>query len=518
MEEKQKEKSKEKVKDKSKEKLKEKTKEQKDNAKDLKDEVLLASQEQQLEDKELDLQHPDYQQEIVKIIKSKMSPKMLRDRLSEYHESDISKTLDLLTKEERAKLYHVLDIESLSAILEYVSDDIGKYFSEISTKQKIDILSNLEPDTASEYLMSLDESERKILVDLMDDESKKEILLLASFSDDEIGSKMSTDFIVIKDNISIKVAMKEMVKQAAEIDNIQTIYVVDAKDQTFCGAINLTDLIRAREESKLDDLIISSYPYVYAEESIEDCIEDLKQYNEDSIPVLDNNNKIIGVITSNDLVQVVNEELSEDYVKFAGLTNEEDLHEPLKDSISKRLPWLIILLFLGMIVSSVVGTFEIVVTIIPLLLCFQSLILDMAGNVGTQSLAVTIRVLMDETLSGKDKFMLVTKEARVGFINGLILAIVSFVFSGAYIVYVKHLGVNQSFLISFCISIALLLSMTLSSIMGTIIPMFFKKLNFDPAVVSGPLITTINDLVAVCTYYGMSYLLLVQVFQVYTLP
>ena len=510
-------KEKTKQKEKEKEKEKDKEKEQKESSKELQEKDLDEVVEQQNEEKETDFQHPDYQQEIVKIIKSKISPKRLRDKLSEYHESDIAKTLDLLTKEERAKLYHVLDISSLSTILEYASDDIGKYFSEISTKQKIDILSNLEPDTASEYLMNLEESERKILVDLMDDESKKEILLLASFSDDEIGSKMSTDFIVIKDNISIKQAMKEMVKQAAEIDHIQTIYVVDAKDQTFVGAIDLTDLIRAREESKLDDLIISSYPYVYAEESIEDCIEDLKQYNEDSIPVLDNSNKIIGVITSNDLVQVVNEELSEDYVKFAGLTNEEDLHEPLKDSLSKRLPWLIILLFLGMIVSSVVGTFEIVVTIIPILLCFQSLILDMAGNVGTQSLAVTIRVLMDETLSGKDKFILVTKEARIGFINGLILAVVSFIFSGVYMIIIKHMEVHHAFLISICISIAMLLSMTLSSIMGTIIPMFFKKLNFDPAVVSGPLITTINDLVAVCTYYGMSYLLLVQIFQVYTM-
>lgn len=476
----------------------------------------LEQQEEEKKDNE-ELQHPDYQQEIIKIIKSKSSPKVLKDKLSEYHESDISKTLDLLTKEERAKLYHILDIESLSSILGYAAEDIGKYFQEISTKQKIDILSNLDPDTASEYLMTLDENERKILVDLMDDESKKEILLLASFSDDEIGSRMSTDFVYIKDNISVKQAMKEMVKQAADVDNIQTIYVVDAKDQTFAGAIDLIDLIRAREEQKLEDLIISSYPYVYAEESIEDCIEDLKQYNEDSIPVLNNNNKILGVITSNNLVQVVDEELSEDYVKFAGLTNEEDLHEPLKDSISKRLPWLIILLFLGMIVSSVVGVFEVVVSNIAILLCFQSLILDMAGNVGTQSLAVTIRVLMDENLSGKDRFSLVAKEARVGFINGIILAVVSFIFAGLYIILAKHSPVNHAFLISFCISIAMMLSMTLSSIMGTIVPMFFKKLNFDPAVVSGPLITTINDLVAVCTYYGMSYFLLVQVFRVYVI-
>ena len=143
---------------------------------------------------------------------------------------------------------------------------------------------------------------------------------------------------------------------------------------------------------------------MYGTDLIDECIEDLKDYSEDSIPVLDNDNRLLGVITSANIVDLVDDEMGDDYAKLAGLTAEEDLNEPLRESMKKRMPWLVILLALGMIVSSVVGIFEKVVTNLPIIMCFQSLILDMAGNVGTQSLAVTIRVLMDESLTAKHKF------------------------------------------------------------------------------------------------------------------
>ena len=193
-----------------------------------------------------------------------------------------------------------------------------------------------------------------------------------------------------------------------------------------------------------------------------------------------------------------------------GLTAEEDLKEPLKESMKKRLPWLIILLGLGMVVSSVVGIFEKVVTALPIIMCFQSLILDMAGNVGTQSLAVTIRVLMDESLTGKQKLELVWKEMRIGLCNGGLLGILSFALIGLYIYLFKGKTLLFSYAVSGCIGVALLLAMLISSAVGTCIPLFFKKINIDPAVASGPLITTVNDLVAVITYYGLSWLFLLK--------
>lgn len=152
-----------------------------------------------------------------------------------------------------------------------------------------------------------------------------------------------------------------------------------------------------------------------AHEHTEECLDRLRSYAEDSIPVLGEKRRVIGVITTDDIVEAVDDAMGDDYAKLGGLTGEEDLHEPLKTSLKKRMPWLIILLFLGMGVSSVVGLFEAVVSQVALIVCFQSLILDMAGNVGTQSLAVTIRVLMDEKLTARQKFDLVLKEMRVGF-------------------------------------------------------------------------------------------------------
>ncbi|MEI3240472.1 MAG: magnesium transporter [Lachnospiraceae bacterium] len=206
--------------------------------------------------------------------------------------------------------------------------------------------------------------------------------------------------------------------------------------------------------------------------------------------------------------------MGEDYAKLAGLTAEEDLNEKLSDSMKKRLPWLIALLGLGMVVSTVVGMFESVVSQVALIVCFQSLILDMAGNVGTQSLAVTIRVLMDEKLKTKEKVELIFKEIRIGMANGTLLGVLAFVCIGGYIMIVKGKPLHYAFAISACVGVALLVAMIISSFVGTVIPMFFHKINVDPAVASGPLITTINDLVAVVVYYGLAWILLINIMQV----
>ena len=213
-----------------------------------------------------------------------------------------------------------------------------------------------------------------------------------------------------------------------------------------------------------------------------------------------------------DLVELVDDAMGDDYAKLGGLTSEEDLREPAIVSMKKRLPWLIALLFLGMGVSSVVGVFESVVAALPIVICFQSLVLDMAGNVGTQSLAVTIRVLMDENLSTKDKLALLGKEMRVGLLNGGCLGLMALAFLGIYIHLCKGYVWLSAFLISGCVGVSLVVAMVISSLVGTLIPMLFHKIHIDPAVASGPLITTVNDLVAVVTYYGLALLFLVNMF------
>ena len=317
--------------------------------------------------------------------------------------------------------------------------------------------------------------------------------------------------ISIKNDMTIRQAMSELVKQAGENDNISTLYVVD-ENEHFYGAIDLKDLIIARAEESLESLIVRSYPYVTDREQISDCIDRIVDYAERSLPVLNDAGKLVGIITSSDVVELVDDEMGDDYAKLGGLTGEEDLNESVFESVKKRLPWLIALLFLGMLVSSVVGAFESVVAVLPIVICFQSMVLDMAGNVGTQSLAVTIRVLVDENLTTAKKLQLLWKEMRVGLTNGALLAVLALGFLGCYIHFFKAYAWGEAFLLSGCVGVSLVVAMVISSLVGTVIPMLFHKIHIDPAVASGPLITTINDLVAVVVYYGLAAVVLIDMF------
>ena len=419
--------------------------------------------------------HPDYKGEIAALLRGNLAPGQLRKKLEDYHERDIAEALELLRRDERCRLYALLDAPTLAGVLEYTEDDMPTYLEELGIRKKLEILPLLDPSTAADYLKGLERAQRSALVDLMDDDVKRDLSFLSSFDEDEIGSRMTTDFVSIRADMTVRQAMKELIRQAADTDNISTLYAVDANG-VLVGAIDLKELIIARETTALDDILMTSYPYVYADELIEDCVERIRAYSEDSIPVLNADNRLSGALTAQVVAELVADELGEDYAKLGGLTAGEDLEEPLRRSVAKRLPWLVILLGLGLVVSSVVGLFERVVTHLTVIICFQSLVLDMAGNVGTQSLAVTIRVLMDEDVSPRQKLALVGKEARVGLMNGLLLGLLSFGAIGLYLMAAKGAAAAFAFSVSFCTGTALLVSMLLSSIIGTTVPILFKRL------------------------------------------
>lgn len=458
------------------------------------------------------LKEPIFVEQIINIIRSGASDAELKEKLADYHENDIAQSLGLLSKEERERLYNTLGVEWISEILSYVENS-EQYIEELGIHKLAAVINEMDADDAVDFLEDIDEGIKAKLNPILDEDVKADISLINSYDEDEIGSLITTNYICIKAGLTIKEAMHELVAQAGDNDNIGTIYVVDSKD-LFCGAIDLKDLIVAREGTELESIITYSYPYLLDHEKISDSIEKIKDYAEDSLPVLNEEKRIIGILTAQDVIEAVDDELGDDYAKLAGLAAEEDLQESTKDSMKKRLPWLIVLLFLGMGVSTVVGAFEGVVAILPIVICFQSLILDMAGNVGTQSLAVTIRVLMDENLSGKDKVKLIAKEVKVGFSNGLLLGLLALLCLGLYVALFKGYTIGVAFLISGCVGASLLLAMIVSSLIGTLVPMFFNKINIDPAVASGPLITTVNDLVAVVTYYGLAWIFLIQIMHI----
>ena len=459
------------------------------------------------------MQKKNYVQEILDIIHSGLPQAELAEKLSDYHENDLADALADLTAEERRKLYAILGVEQVAEIFSYL-DDAEPYLKELPPEEAAQVVSHMDSDDAVDALDDLEEEDKEKIVhqmDKVDKDAADDVKLLLSYDEDEIGSCMTTNYIYIRKDMTIRQAMSELVKQAGENDNISTLYVVD-ENERFYGAIDLKDLIVARAEDNLEKLIARSYPYVTDHEKISDCIDRIVDYAERSLPVLDENGKLLGIITSADVVELVDDQMGDDYAKLGGLTSEEDLNEGVFQSVKKRLPWLVALLFLGMLVSSVVGAFESVVAVLPIVICFQSMVLDMAGNVGTQSLAVTIRVLVDENLTTSKKLHLLFKEMRVGLVNGALLAVMALGFLGVYIHFFKAYVWGEAFLLSGCVGISLIVAMVISSLVGTVIPMLFHKIHIDPAVASGPLITTINDLVAVVVYYGLAMIVLIDMF------
>ena len=408
-------------------------------------------------------------------------------------------------------MLEILGSELVSSVVPFL-DDAGEYLSEIDVDDAADIIEQMDADEALEALEELDEQTRSEIFELIDDaEIKEDIALIDSYADNEFGSWMSTNFISVKRNQTIKETMKTLVSEAAENDNIYTLFVSD-EDGSFYGAIDLKDLIVARSNVELESLINTNFPFVYDKDIISENIERLRTYSENMIPVISSeNNALLGVITSNDIIELVDDQISDDYAKLAALTAEQEPDEKLFKSMKKRVPWLIALLFMGLLVSAVVGIFEGVVDALPVIVSFQSLILGMAGNVGTQSLAVTVRALgNDNENSFKKQLILVLKEIRIALLNGAVLGTISFVIVSAYLFVFTSYGATFILAAALCVGLAMCFAMAISGLTGAAIPICLYRFGVDPAVASGPLITTINDLVAVVSYYGLAYVLLMN--------
>ena len=453
----------------------------------------------------------DHHSAILAVIRGGHTDEEIREGLERYHDNDIASVLEDLTPEERERLLRIVGSEAMSDIVSYL-DDAGDYLSELDADEAAEIIERMDADDALEALDDLDEELRIEVLELIDDEEvREEIELLDSYDDDTFGSKMSTNYIVINRGLTIKSAMKTLVAEAAENDNIYKIFVIN-DDGSFYGAIDLKELIVARSNVDLEELICTTFPYVCDKELISDNIERVRGYAEDLIPVLSSESgKLLGVITSKDIIEIVDEEFGDDYAKLAALSSEEERDESLVKSMKKRVPWLVALLFMGLFVSAVVGLFEGVVDELPMIVSFQSLILGMAGNVGTQSLAVTVRALgSDDEFGWKEQFVIIMKETRVALLNGALIGVISFLIVSAYLLAFGGYGIGFALSAAGCVGAAMCFAMMISGFTGAAIPMCLYRFGVDPAVASGPLITTVNDLVAVISYYGLAWALLLN--------
>ena len=445
-----------------------------------------------------------YTEQIVDLIKQNHDKNELSLLLSDYHVNDIADALVLLEDSEREKVYSALSDEQLSDIFAHIENP-SEIIEDMPDEKVADIIEEMASDDAIDLLEELDEEKQKEILELLDDETARDVELITAYEEDCVGSIMTNDFVVIKNTFNIKEAMNSLISQAENCENITIIYVTDEKNNYY-GAIELKDLFIARADLPLENIIATSYPCFSADLKIADVIEKIKDYSEESLPVVDKNNKLIGALTGSNVVEAVQSEMEEDYAKLAGLSESASENSGVFKNLAIRLPWLIILLGLGMLVSSMIATFDHVIALLPLLAFFQPMILGMSGNAGTQALGVTIRNLSQS--NEKSSWKKVWRETAISFINGLFLAVISFILLGLYITFFKDMPMDRAFTLSFCIGFALAVSMTVSGFCGSAVPIVFKKLGIDPSAASGPLITTASDLVSALTYYGLVSLII----------
>ncbi|MBE0701488.1 MAG: magnesium transporter, partial [Acholeplasmataceae bacterium] len=308
-------------------------------------------------------------------------------------------------------------------------------------------------------------------------------------------------FLTISKETSIKDATAKIIAISKEQDYIDTIFVID--DKMIVGIIDLKQLIIARSTDHLEDIMVEDFHFIYEDESIEKAIQTIKDYDRNVIPVLSREDHLMGIVTADDIFDEIIESHDEDYHKLA-LVHDHDIDDSAFKRSSQRLPWLMIAVVLNLLIASFLSIFEATLAEVTALVLFQPLIMGMAGNIGTQSLAVTLLGLHVEELDNKKmpkKYII--KETFVGLFNSLSLGIASFIVAYGFLLLIPT-GSQRGFDVAFIVFIAVFASMFISAIMGVLIPLTLNRLKVDPAVASGPIMTTINDVVALVIYFGIA--------------
>ena len=432
--------------------------------------------------------------------KTIISPLAFKNELNKLSKEDLFIKISSLDREDREKAWSVLSDKKCAEILEASGTPL-EWFQEMSTKKESSVISIMDEEKATALLSLLDKDKRIMILELSGREFQKRL----RYSSDEVGSIMSDDFILLDKNTTVEDAFKRIQKEAEGKDNIRTVFLTE-KGEGLYGEVDLLDILRTPGDKILSSVSTTSFPYVSAQAKLSNTLEWIKDYNLSSFPVIDEEGRVIGAVTRKSLMDTVEREMEEDYRKLASVGVDDNRGGIT--TMKARLPWLFILLGLGILVSSMIGVLSSLAFGLVMVFSFQSLILDMTGNSGTQTLAVAVRALSGRELSGKEKFTILKKEMTTGLFSGLILGFGAFLVLFPYIMLTSKTGALYSLSLAFCIALALLVAMVISNTIGAVIPIVMDKIGVDPAVASGPLITTLNDLIGAVSYYTLVFLIL----------
>lgn len=432
------------------------------------------------------------------ILAQKASNNEILSFLENYHPYDISVMLSELEDEERSNVLSLLDPETFAEVISYFNpEDRNEVFSNLTVEEQVKVVEELEPDDAADIINELEEEEKNELIAKLD--SDEEVLSLINYEEDEAGSFMTNNFVVVNLEDDVKVATKKLIEKATEVDNIQTIFVVDENGK-YKGQFSLKKLIKAKYPKTVKD-ILEVEPTFFVFDHVDNLVRHLKHYGGYDIGIVDLNHKLIGMITQDDILDIYLDEAQEDYEKLSALPDTSEDKNAFKTALH-RLPWLIILLVVSIPSAFITSNFSGILTAFVVLAFFQPLILDAGGDVASQTLAVT---LIEMTKKDNKVISNGLKEILSGVISGFVMGVIAFVVT---IIFSYFLKFDHQWLIALSVGLSLWITVITGPLLGFMIPLIINKLKFDPAVASGPFITNLIDISSNIIYFGIATLIL----------
>jgi magnesium transporter len=438
-------------------------------------------------------------QELEQLIQSK-NDQQLEVLLNDMHHADIAEVLDELDFEEATYIFKVLDSDKTAEILLELEDDLREnILKRLSPKEIAEELDELETNDAADIIAELSQDiKAEVISELQDVEHAKDIVDLLRYDEDTAGGIMHKELVKVNENWNVLTCIKEMRIQAENISRVHSIYVVDDEDR-LKGRLSLKDLLTTSSRTPINDVYIRKLNSVKVDTEDVEVARIMQKYDLEAIPVVDELGRLVGRITIDDIVDVIKDEADEDYQLAAGISQDVEADDSIFEHTKARLPWLVLALLGGFISVRVLGLFEGAMLEHGNLFFFTPLIAAMAGNVGVQSSAIIVQGLANNTLSGS-LFNRLIKEISLSLLNGVILATI--LFAGS------HYLLNVEIIIGVIVTVALISVIIIASLIGTFIPLLLDKFGIDPALATGPFITTSNDICGILIYFSIAKMIL----------
>lgn len=433
--------------------------------------------------------------EKIELLISQKDDKALRNELNEIHFADIADLLEELKSDEATYLIKLLESELTSeALMELEYDVREKILDRLSPKEIAKELEELDTDDAADIVAELDENiQRKVIEKIKDEEHAADIVELLNYDEDTAGALMAKELVQVKDTWTVAGCVREMRRQAKNVTRVHSIYVTD-KEGKLKGRLSLKDLLSVSGTSKISDVYISNVDSVNVNTDNEEVARIMQKYDLEAIPVVDDDGILLGRITIDDIVDFIKEEAEKDYQLAAGLSQDVEADDNIWQLTQARLPWLILGLFGGLGAVYIMQGFEEALEQFPVLFFFTPLIAAMAGNVGVQSSAIIVQGLANDNVKGSLLKRLI-KEVGLALINGIALGLLVIIFGFI---------VGQNNLVSVTIAISMLSVIIVAALIGTFVPIILDRRGIDPAIATGPFITTSNDIFGIFLFFYIS--------------